>query len=249
MEVVNKKLVFLAIVLSLLTSLFIYSYINGAVKTTKPTDVIKVFVAAKTIEPRAMISDADIKEIQIDKKYILTGAYQNKAEIIGKRVRERILQGEQILKERIFDESKMNLAYSIPEGKRAVSIDVNEASEVANFIKEGDYVDILSTFEKEEITEPTGKTMYPKITKVILQNVLVLGIGNGSQANDKEPKKEIPKTVTLAVDNKDTEKLIFAAEAGVIRLALRPVGDEEITNFRGTIRNEVTGTKGVINFK
>ena len=143
----------------------------------------------------------------------------------------------------------MNMAYSLPKGKRAVSIDVNEASEVANFLKPGDHVDIISTFEKEEVTKPTGKIVYPKISKLILQNILVLGIGNDRQITEKDDKKEAPKTITLAVDIRDTEKLVYAAEAGIIRLALRPADDQRIINAEGTIRTEVTGEKGVIIFQ
>lgn len=248
MEWINKKIILLAIILSLFTSLFIYSYINRVTKTTKPTDLVKVYVAAKTIPSRAMISAADVKEIEIDKKYVLPGAYQNKAEIIGKRVKDPVLEGEQILKDRLADEAKMNLSYSIPEGKRAVSINVNEASVVANFIRPGDYVDIVGTFEKEDVTEADKKIVYPKITKVVLQNVMVLGIGQDNHIPEGESKKDIPKTVTLAIDTQDTEKLVYSSEVGVLRLALRPVGDTQNVQTGGVIRKEITGDKGAVIF-
>ncbi len=245
MEWVNKKIVFIAIILSLLTSLFIYSYVNRVTRTTKTTDLVRVFVAAKTIPARAMITAADIKEIDIDKRYVLTGALQNKAEFVGMRVRERVLEGEQILKERIVDQDKLDLSYSIPEGKRAVSINVNEASEVANFLRPGDYVDVIVTLEKEEVTEPDRKVVYPKISKTILQNILVLGLGQESFIPDGETRKEIPKTVTLAVDIDQAEELVYASEVGVLRLALRPVGDSREVKTEGVIRNQVSGEKGI----
>ena len=246
MEMVNKKIIFIAIILSLFTSLFIYSYINRMTKTASTTDLVKVYVAAKTIPSRAMISAADVKGIEIDKKYVLAGAFQNSAEVIGKRVKDRIIAGEQILKDRLADQEKLNLSYTIPEGKRAISINVNEASEVGNFLRTGDFVDVIATFEKEEVIGTDKKTVYPKISKVVLQNVLVLGIGQDIDVSDSDKKKEIPKTVTLAVGINDAEKLVFSTEVGVIRLALRSVGDTGNSQTKGVIRDELTGDKGSV---
>lgn len=247
MEWVNKKIVILAVILSLLTSLFIYSYVNRMTSTTKTKDIVKVYVAAKNIPARSMITAAELKEIEIDRQYVLPGTFINKAEIIGKRAKDSIMAGEQIHKERLADQEKMNLAYRVPEGKRAVSINVNEASNVANFLRPGDFVDVIATFEKEEVVELNRKVIYPKITKTVLQNIQILGIGQESQAvQQDDKKKETPKTVTLAVAPGDAEKIVFTTEVGVVRLALRPVGETQEVQTSGVVRPEMTGEKGAV---
>lgn len=245
-EGVNKKIIFLALILSLFTSLFIYSYINRLTKTGSSAEFVKICVAAKTIPARVMITPADVKVIEIEKKYVHQGAFQNKAEIIGKRVKESVLQGEQILKDRLANEDKLSLSYTIPEGKRAISINVNESSIVGNFVVPGDFVDIIATFEKEEVKEADKKIVYPKMSKIVLQNVRVLGIGQEDYIAEGDKKKEIPKTITLAVNKDDAEKIVLASEIGVIRLALRSVGDTQEVQSDGTLREEITGNKGSI---
>lgn len=243
MEWFNKKIFVIALFLSLFTSLIIYSYINRLGNTTKPVEMVEVYVASKTIPPRAVITPIDIKQVAIDKKYVLSSAVKNKAEIIGKRVKESILAGEQIVRDRLIDENKAGLSYSIPSGKRAVSVNVNEASQVAGFISPGDYVDVVATFEKEEMDEQGQKVVYPKISKIILQNVLVLGVGQDNHLREDEKKKELPKTVTLAVDSQDVEKLVFASEVGILRLALRPMGDSKVIDTNGITRTNIMSTK------
>lgn len=248
MDGLHKKIFMIAILFSVITSIVVYSYMSHSSKTSKAPQLVKTFAAAKTIPARAVITPSDIKEVEVEKKNLLTGAFQNQAEIIGKRAKDSIIAGEQILKDRLVSENNMNLSYTLPKGKRAVSINVNEASEVANYLKAGDSVDVIVTLEKEEVNTATQKITYPKISKTVLQGILVLGVGQdeGQVNNSKEnAKKELPKTVTLAVNPNEAEKLVFASEDGVIRLALRPAGDESEVQLNGVIRKEISGTKGV----
>ncbi|MGE5329038.1 MAG: Flp pilus assembly protein CpaB [Deltaproteobacteria bacterium] len=202
MEWINRKILAIAIVLSIITSGFIFAYINNITKSPSAGEKVRVYVALKIIPERSIINITDIKSIEIEKKNVQNGSLNRKEDIIGKWVKETIYEGEQIRKDRIVDEKKVNLAYNIPKGKRAISININEASGVSYNIVPGDYVDVAATFDKDEGRESYGKVLYNRVTKIILQNVQVIATGENSISDSKEAKKSIPKTITLAVDIK-----------------------------------------------
>lgn len=246
MEKTNKRIIAIALILSLITAVLVYTYISGNTKTAAAPqlDSATVFVAVRTIPARTEVTEADIKQVKIAKELVNANAIKDISEIAGKRTLESIIEGEQVMKERLASETAMSLSYFIPEGKRAVSFNVSEQINVANLVRPGDYVDVIASFEKEE--EENGKTtkFYPRITKTILQNVQVLALGQDVKLSS-EKLKDAPATVTLAIQKEDLEKFIFASEYGVLRLALRPVDDTEQDVSQGIIRSDMTGSKGV----
>lgn len=134
MQAGNKKILLLAVVLALVTSFLIYSYLQGIKKSENNVEYTNVVVAVKTIEKRAEISSNDVKIEKVLKSYANAQACTDINEVMGKRASDRIIQGEQILKDRLIGEEKLLLSYAVPEGKRAVTINVNEATEVGDFI-------------------------------------------------------------------------------------------------------------------
>ena len=244
MESVNRKVILISLIIALLTSFLVFLYIKKATSKADAVEYINVYAAAKTLPPKHKITNEDIKTIKVTREYLNSKAVLNSADIIGKRLRDRIIEGEQVLRDRLVDENNLALAYNVPEGKRAVSVNVNEQIEVANLIRPGDYVDVIASFEKDEIEDNAGKTVYPRITRTIIQNVMVLALGQDLYIIEEKPK-ELPKTVTLAVDPRDAEKLVYASDFAVIRLALRSVEDEENVNSQSVIRNDMVPDKGV----
>lgn len=241
----NKKIIVIALFLSLITAVLIYVYMSGDSGVAAPEiEYVTVYVAAKTIPARVKISNGDIKQVKIAKELLNTSTVTDIKEITGKRTKESIIEGEQIVKERLADENSMSLSYSISEGTRAVSINVNEQIDVANLLRPGDFVDVVASFEKEEEDNGQIKKFYPRITKTILQNVQVLALGQDMTLS-ADKLKELPTTVTLAVKYEDVEGLVFASEYGVLRLALRPIDDNSGNASQGIIRGDMTGMKGV----
>ncbi len=244
MESVNKKVILIAVIMALITTFLVYFYINT--KTTKPQDAVEktsVFVAAKTLPPKHKIAEGDIREERIAREYSNPKAVKSRNEIVGKLVKDTIIEGEQILKERLVSDNKTNLVYNVPEGKRAVSINVNEQIGVANLVRPGDYVDIVASFEREEVMDGSNKTAYPRISKIVLQNLLILALGREQTVpEDKVP--EMPATITLAVTPAEAEKLVYVTEYASVRMALRPVGDGKGAVTSGVTRNDLTAEKG-----
>ncbi|MFZ5989752.1 MAG: Flp pilus assembly protein CpaB [Bacillota bacterium] len=237
MESVNRRVILISLILAVFTTGLVYLYIKKA--TTKPEviEYINVYVAAKTMPAKHLIAEADIKQSRVTKEYLSSQAVLNKADIIGKRLKDRVIEGEQILRDRLVEEEDLTLTYSLPKGKRAVAVNVNDQIGVAYLIKPGDMVDVIANF--------TGSTNEPDFTKTVIQNVQVLALGQDMGAEEKK-QAEPPKTVTLAVSPEEAEKLSFVTEFATIRLALRNVEDDANVNTDGVIKKDMAGQKGLV---
>ncbi|MGE4283684.1 MAG: Flp pilus assembly protein CpaB, partial [Clostridia bacterium] len=245
MQRVNKKVLFLAIVLAAITAFLIYSYIRKIEASDTQIEYSDVVVAVKNIDSRTEIKSDDIKVIKVEKSSVNLKAFTNSNDVIGKRVRAALIEGEQILKDRVASEDQLLLSYNIPEGERAITVNVNEASEVGDFIRPGDYIDILVTLDKLEIEDNIQKIIYPRVTKVVLQDILVLGMGQ-LQEVPEAPRQELPQTVTLAVTLEEAEKLAFSEETGVIKMVLRHADDHNIITTSGALREDIAPERGKI---
>ncbi|MHB1392315.1 MAG: Flp pilus assembly protein CpaB [Clostridia bacterium] len=245
MESLNKKILALAIIMALVTSLLLYFYVSRLDKGKSDIEYIDVYAARLEIPARTVIKDEMLVKVQLPKDSQITMGLSDMSQIAGKMTKERIVKGEAILLERLYTGEKTNMAFLVPKGKRAVTIGVNEVTEVADFIIPGDNVDVIATFEESSVEIEGRKIYYPKFTKVILQNVQVLGVGQSMQVM-KEEKEKLPASVTLAVTLEEAEKLVLADESGVLRLALKPAADNNSILTNGIVKDDMVIPKGKI---
>lgn len=245
MESVNKRVIAISIILALFTTAMVFLYIKSATVKPDVAEYIDVYVAAKTMPEKYEITKADIKKTRVTKEYLNPDAALVEADIIGKRLKDSVIEGEQILMSRLVQENNFTLAYKIPEGMRAISVNVNEQIEVANLIKPGDFIDIIASFPTETIEQGENKIIHLARSENVIQNIEVLALGQ--QMTSIEGKEiELPKTVTLAVSPKDAEKLTYLSEFASIRMALRGIGDENVVSGNGVIKDDIVSNKGVI---
>lgn len=215
----GKALIILAFVLSLATAGLVYSYLkNMSVKPPEHTNT--VVVATKNIGAKTRITGDMIQEAQAPVNYTQPGAISESKLVVGTLARDPIAAGEQITERRLVIEGKTGgFTGIIPPDKRAVTVAVTEVSGVAGFVKPGDMVDVVVTFDQSTAGDNVGH--------MILQNILVLASNRDSEAAAAQTtgkEKEVTKTstVTLAVAPDDAAKLALAEDKGKVRLALRP---------------------------
>lgn len=101
----------------------------------------------------------------------------------------------------------------IEKGKRAITIDVDEVQSVSGFIQPGSFVDIVSVFDDG-------------ISKVILQNVKVLAVGNLLAAEETD---EPYNRITFEITPEEGASLALANEHTFITLMLRGAQDDDST--------------------
>jgi len=240
-KVSNKTLLAIALVLSLLTAILVYHYLKGVTTSGQPEKQGMIVIVAKVdIAPKTKITSEMVSEVQVPPEYIQPGAVTALDKVIGIVVREQIVSGEQVNERRLIREGKsVGFTGIIPRDKRAVTVAVNEVTGVAGFVKAGDYIDVVVTFD--------AATVGDNVSHVLMQNILVLaanrdteiGATDGAKDSTKEPSKG--GTVTMAVTPDEAAKLTLAEEKGKIRLALRPY-----LPLNGIVMTEVTTTKDLV---
>lgn len=243
MSGLNKKILALALLMAFVTSLLLYVYLSGLKGEQAEVEYIEIYAAKSEIPARTEVKEEMLVKVKMPKDVGIPLGLSDKSMIIGKLTKDRILEGEPILAERLYDGSSAQMSYIIPKGKRAVTIGVNEVSEVGNFILPGDYADVIATFDEASVDLNGRKIYYPKYTKVILQNVQILGVGQNMGVEKKEGG-ELPVSVTLAVTLEEAEKLVLADESGVLRLALKPFSDSTKVQTNGVIKDDLVIPKG-----
>jgi len=220
-KISNKNLMAIAVVLSLITAVLIYNYLKTATIGQSAQQGVSVVVAKVDIAPKTKITPEMVNEVKVPADYIQPGAVTSLDKAIGVVVREQIVSGEQVSERRLLRDGKsVGFTGMIPRDKRAVTVAVNEVTGVAGFVKAGDYIDVVVTFDSAIVGD--------NVSYVIMQNILVLAANRDTEigATDttaKDGTKELSKgTVTMAVTPDEAAKLTLAEEKGKIRLALRP---------------------------
>lgn len=216
----NKALLGIALVLSLATSMLVYNYLKNVTAPAAKAGQ-SVVVAKAEIAPRTKITPEMIQVLQVPPEYIQPGAMTGDQNlVVGVVARERIFAGEQITERRLVIEGKSTgFSGVIPKDKRALTIGVTEVTGVSGFVKAGDYVDVIATFDQNMVGE--------HISQIVLQNLLVLALNHDSEISAEaagKDKADLAKnmTVTLAVTPDEAARLTLSEEKGRVRLALRP---------------------------
>ena len=182
----------------------------------------KKVVVAKLDLPLAAALTADMLEV-VDwpESSVPAGAFGDAAALTGRVVRGAVVRGEPILEARLAPkDGGSGLSAVIPAKLRAMTVKVTESSGVAGFIHPGDLVDVIATMApRRDDPEPRSR--------VILQNIRVIAVGEELEAQSARPIK-VP-VVTLLVAPADSERLALAALHGDLQLTMRSsVDDEEI---------------------
>jgi pilus assembly protein CpaB len=129
------------------------------------------------------------------------------------------------------------LSAVIAEGKRAMTVRVNDVVGVAGFALPGNYVDVMVNAQQEKSGTEEGK----QISKTVLERVLVLAVAQEAGRDDTKPK--VVSAVTLELSLEDSEKLDLARSVGTLSLVLRNQVDQKTVSTAGITKDELFGTR------
>jgi len=121
----------------------------------------------------------------------------------------------------------------LPQDKRAMTVKVDEASGVAGFLNPDNRVDVVVSVDKGDYNKDP-------ISKVILQNLRVLGTGQRIEKALGEKPQVVP-TVTLEVTPSEGERLALAVREGMINLVLRNQQDDHTVSTMGVRTSTLLG--------
>lgn len=189
-----------------------------AAAATRPIRTAQVVVANRPLPVGTLLREEDLQVIQWPADVVPENYLTVPADAVGRGLISAVRANEPILSSELAEKgSGAGLPIIIPEGRRALSIAVDEVIAVAGFVIPGTRVDVLLTMEQNS-SEPR--------TQVILQNMTVLAAGQVVQRDDEGNPMNV-SVVTLLVTPNEAEKLTLAAQQGRIQLALRNMIDTD----------------------
>ncbi|MDX1647885.1 MAG: Flp pilus assembly protein CpaB [Longimicrobiales bacterium] len=179
-----------------------------------------IVVAARDLPAGTVVRREDVETITWPGSAIPEGFAAQAGEVVGRGLIVEVRENEPLLAWKIADkEAGGGLPITIPEGMRAVSVEVDEVVGVAGFVLPGTRVDVLATVMP-------GSDRSQTTTRIILQNVRALAADQKYQ-QDIQGEPQYVTVVTLLVTPPQAEALTLAATEGRIQLALRNTLDAE----------------------
>ena len=231
----SKGTIFMAIsgLVGLAAMYAVHHYISGQTQATAQP-VGQVMVAAADLFPGAIITKTMVKSATWPQELIPPKAAVTQVQLEGRIINTPVSAGEPILLTRLAPEgAAAGLAGLLTEGKRALSVRVDDVSGVAGFIHPGDHVDVLMEMAKPGSADHFSKT--------ILQNIVILSAGQiWEQGRDEKPA--VVNTVTLVLTTAQAEIMNLASNQGKIRLALRNRNDVAELATRGVDTSNLFGS-------
>jgi pilus assembly protein CpaB len=179
--------------------------------------VQKVAVANIDLNVGHPIRADNIRLVDWPRGSVPQGAFADAAELEGRVTKINLLRDEPILEPKLAPKgTKGGLSAVIGEGKRAITVKVNEVVGVAGFALPGNYVDVMVNTREGAAR---GANTQDNISKIVLERILVLAIAQEASRDDTKPK--VVNAVTLEVTPEQAEKLDLARSVGTLSLVLR----------------------------
>lgn len=181
----------------------------------KDSSPVHVVVAGGDINSGEMIDESSIREMIAPRKFIEPAAILSIKKAEGRVAAIKIDAGTQITENNTLEAGTAGaLSGSLPAGRRAVALVLDEAAGLLNLLRAGDAVDVLATFDIGNSSQTRRMTM------VVVPHARIIAVGK----NRSDAKMT---AITLAVSREDASKITFVRESGAIGLALCSASEGE----------------------
>lgn len=180
-----------------------------------------VVVAAADISWGKVLDASQVKTVSFLKTSLPPGYFSKTSDVAGRTLLYPVKAGEPLFETQLAPTSVKvgGVSAIISKNKRAMAVKVDKVIGVSGFINPGNHVDVLVTVEG--------------ITKTVLENVLVLTVGQQMEMTGNQEKPVPVDVITMEVTSVEAEKLAMAASAGKVMLALRNPTDTDSVVTRG----------------
>lgn len=173
----NKKkglALFIVILLSILCLILgIILYIDSKLEMTN------VFIAKYTLTNRTLISEDEIKEISVPKKYLNEEVLLSKEDILGKyvKINTSIPKGSFFYDDALdtYEEIKDKLNTDLLDNEVSFDISANHIKANQAYLNKGMYVDIYLTISKDKV-----------LSDLLINNIKIIGLYDSNKREIKD---------------------------------------------------------------
>lgn len=201
----------------------------------------KVVVAVMDIELGSRLSPQMLTTVDWPSGSMPQGAFVDLKNLEDRVVKTSIQRGEAILSAKLAPVGTQGgLSAVITDGKRAMTVRVNDVVGVAGFALPGNYVDVMVNAQQDKEGAKINEEKQ-QISKTVLEHVLVLAVAQEAGRDDTKPK--VVNAVTLELTLEDAEKLDLARNIGTLSLVLRNQADKKSGMTAGITKKQLFGEK------
>jgi pilus assembly protein CpaB len=205
----------------------------------------KVAVAALDIEIGTRLTQQMVSMTDWPAGSVPVGAITDGGKLVDRVAKTGVLRGEPILESKLAPEgTKGGLSAIVAQGKRAMTVKVNEVIGVAGFALPGNYVDVIVNTMEEGTGRPgSGDRTDQSVSKIVLEKILVLAVAQEANRDETKPRKV--EAVTLELTPEQAEILDLARSVGTLSLALRNQVDPQPAQTTGATKQTLLSTARV----
>ena len=264
----NNKALTLSLAMAVIAVFFVNSYVTSIEDEAKKkfgTEIL-VVTAKRDIKEMETIDETLLELKPIPKKFLEPAAIsfegrdaedkevtRDVKRLAGTVAIVPIKKGEQLTYNKFTEPNvRTGLAPQVTPGKRGFSIPVNEAGAVGKLLKPGDRVDLVAVID-------TGAGKTNKLSKTILQDVVVLAVGHSVTNNAPRIVEADPyggkdrvrsltedtnyNTITVEVEPAQAQvlALILAGGDNILMISLRHNDDTERVTTGSTSLADILG--------
>lgn len=219
--------------------------------------MVDAVVAARDLAPGTLLTAADLATTRFEAGGAPPDAPKSVASLVNRVIKFQIPRGQVFHPSMLAEKGVAGgLSAVIPDGMRAVTIEVNEFTGLAGLIEPGNHVDVLCRLKDEQ--EKTGEQ-----TRTVVQDVQILAIGqtltNSRAIAEAGPtvtkapeegtlpgssKQNVARSVTLLLSPENAERIDLAMGENPtmkMRLVLRSPTDRKASDTAGATMASLLG--------
>ena len=242
----GRSLLLLALLFAVIAAVLVFVALNQndeSDKKTAASATTKVVVATQDISARTTLDAGMLKVADVPTDSVLKGTFSNVDDLDGQVTRYPLVSGEQVTATKIGvqKDDETGLSFVFPQGTRAFSIQVSEASSAGGLILPGDLVDVIAILDEDIVGIDKAVTLVQGVevlavaqeaqepipaarpTGTVTPSAVTGTLGERPEDVEANPKA---RTVTLAVTQEQAQLLALVQAKGELALSLRSFGDK-----------------------
>lgn len=224
------RLLLIPVLAGLVASIAAYAAFGpgkGAPAGAAGADTVPALVARQPVALRTLLKGSMFEVRQVPRD-LGAQAVRELKDVEGRINTAELQAGEILLKAKLAEKEKAALPYRIPEGRRAMTLRVDEFTGVAGYPEPGDRVDVIVTYQNDPAAGQTTQGRKVVQSRLVFEDLEVLARGPkaGSQSQPQVGDQKL-SSLTVAVRPEEAVELALVQDFARITLVLRPAVQEK----------------------
>ena len=196
----------------------------------------RVVVATTDVNRGQRLQREMLTMVERPTKDVPKDAFTDPMALTERVLKSNLSKGEVVSEAKLAPAGTMGgLSALISEGKRAITVRVNDVIGVAGLALPGNYVDVIVHTERDPAAGEHAQRGTLSVSKIVLERILVLAVAQEVSRDETKPK--VVNAVTLEVTPEQAENLDLARGVGTLSLALRNQIDATLPKTAGATKH------------